>query len=234
MPGQSRAVTRFERLPRVCGAVAGLASVGLLGLLAAAAFAQGPVGGAETTAPTSTSFPPRPLPIPAQVKLAPRRLPIPATMRASARPAPPPGHRHARSSSARDSSASRWSGVPSATPHRSAATAPSKQRRAARHRPSIHKKAPSRRETGRQPLGSSSPTTSETSLTSTGPRNRSIFLLMVALGLSVSAFALTPRWALERTRVLKPVVEQRPHVFMAGLTIAGLTGFAYLLGHWAP
>jgi hypothetical protein len=57
---------------------------------------------------------------------------------------------------------------------------------------------------------------------------------MLALGLSVSAFALTPRWALERTRVLKPVVEQRPHVFMAGLTIAGLTGFAYLLGHWAP
>jgi len=56
----------------------------------------------------------------------------------------------------------------------------------------------------------------------------------VAVGLSISVLAVLPRTALERARVSNAVIEQRPHVFMSGVTIACLTGFAYLLAHWSP
>jgi hypothetical protein len=216
------------RVWRVFGACAGLGVVGLLGISSAGALAdnQGAATSTGTTAlRAATTFPRPRVPVPPPNRTATTvTRPVPLLRLPTPVQTPPPVHHRARASapSAPARTQAVFVGSAEPAPHRHVARRSSVKPTSSPERPSS------------KAVGAPGTTMAEGPLRSSGTSKTTLLLFFVALGLAIASFALTPRWALERTRLLKPVVEQRPHVFMAGATIVFLSVFGYVLGHWSP
>ncbi len=218
---------------RALGTLFALVLAGLLGIASAGALAEDSLPG-TTTAGTETAIT-EPVPDPAPPTRVPTPDPAPASPR---KPVEATALPRVRTSEGAQPLPAAARAPKQAQPGPAVRTTPQAAGRPAVHlRRSLDKPtlpARHKRVSQRRAVGVVRPSIPPTTFGSADSWLPPLFLLFVALGLSITMLAATPRWALERTWILRPLVAQRPHVAMTGVTIVVFTGMAYLLGHWSP